>query len=698
MHPSSARGQGLCELKWLVFAIAVASSCCCIRAQERSNSQIPDSLVSDLKLLASDELRGRSAVGDSIFVAAEHIAERYRQIGLETNLINKTPFQSVEMVVQPRPTAAKDNWLELTTASGGGFRVELDKGFSPLAIGRAKARIKAPVAWVGYGIRAKEHTYDDYQGVDVVGRIVMMLRKEPAPADPESPFDGARDSRHAAFRSKVENAIQAGAVAVLFVNDQGSVKRDSQALADRIERESKRLQRTQTQLEALPTEAVKTRGRLLASTELIRGSLAELKRERLERQRGVLGIGQAGRSAVTRSRPPRGPIIVGSIGRDIASQILTAASSKPAAKPGMGDSLLASKEREINTTLKPNSTLLNDVQLEINVGTTESTATSPNVIGVLPGRGSLADESVVIGAHYDHVGMGGFGSLAPGTYAVHNGADDNASGTAMLMQIAERAVATLKDRPSHRRLVFIAFTGEERGLLGSKHYVEQPRFPISQTVTMINLDMVGRLKDNDLTVYGTGSSPRFNAMLDDIESQSDIRFTRIETGFGPSDHESFYSAGVPVLFFFTGLHNDYHRPSDDFDKLNLGGMIRITDIVCQVAVRVATALERPSYVKIKGRPVIRRQLTVYLGVSMSGDPAVARRGNGVVLTQVVSESPADVAGLRVGDRLVSYDTTKIDSVDDLMKQLRQNAPGDTVRIGLVRQGENLTIPVRLRAR
>ncbi len=130
-----------------------------------------------------------------------------------------------------------------------------------------------------------------------------------------------------------------------------------------------------------------------------------------------------------------------------------------------------------------------------------------NVIGVLPGKGELADQTVVIGAHYDHVGMGGYGSLAPGTIAVHNGADDNASGTATVLSSAAQVKTRLDSKESHRRVVFIAFTGEERGLLGSKHYVRNPRFPLESTVAMVNLDMVGRLRDNELTVYGTGSSP-----------------------------------------------------------------------------------------------------------------------------------------------------------------------------------------------
>ncbi|MEM6365147.1 MAG: M20/M25/M40 family metallo-hydrolase, partial [Planctomycetota bacterium] len=330
---------------------------------------------------------------------------------------------------------------------------------------------------------------------------------------------------------------------------------------------------------------------------------------------------------------------------------------------------------------------------------TAAVATSDNVVGVISGRGDLADETIVIGAHYDHVGMGGEGSLAPGTVAVHNGADDNASGTATMLAVASRMNRSLIDVRSHRRVVFIAFTGEERGLLGSKHYVDQPRFPISETVAMINMDMVGRLRDRELTVYGTGSATMFDDLLDETlaELSSDsnlppLQLFRVASGYGPSDHASFYAAGVPVLFFFTGLHTDYHRPSDDFEKLNLDGMIRITDMVCQVSMSLATMKSRPVYAVTSDKITIRRQITVFLGVSLNQQP------NGVLISNVVPNSPADTAGWLVGDQLITLDGRPIQRVKDVFDLLREKSPEQTLPATVRRAGQDVRVVAKLAKR
>ena len=203
-----------------------------------------------------------------------------------------------------------------------------------------------------------------------------------------------------------------------------------------------------------------------------------------------------------------------------------------------------------------------------------------NVVGVLAGEGPLADETIVVGAHYDHVGFGGPGSLAPWTHEVHNGADDNASGTAALIEVAER-LATSEKGP-RRRVVFIAFTAEERGLIGSAYYCRNPRFALEKTVAMINMDMVGRLVDDKLIVYGTGTAAEFDHLMDTTAARLKFEITKHEGGFGPSDHASFYAQKIPVLHLFTGNHNDYHRPSDDVEKLNVPGMRRVVDFVADV--------------------------------------------------------------------------------------------------------------------
>jgi Zn-dependent M28 family amino/carboxypeptidase len=216
-----------------------------------------------------------------------------------------------------------------------------------------------------------------------------------------------------------------------------------------------------------------------------------------------------------------------------------------------------------------------------------------NVLALLEGDGPRADETLIIGAHYDHVGMGGAGSLAPWTRAIHNGADDNASGVVSLLEIARQLAA--QPQPPKRRIVFIAFTAEEIGLLGSQHYVRDPRYPLSQTVAMLNLDMVGRLGDQALTVQGLDTAAEFDEWFEAIATKNELSFSRKRGGNGPSDHATFYGQKIPVMHFFSGLHRDYHRPTDDVDKIDLVGMRRISDVVIDMAIKIANADERPTF-------------------------------------------------------------------------------------------------------
>lgn len=213
-----------------------------------------------------------------------------------------------------------------------------------------------------------------------------------------------------------------------------------------------------------------------------------------------------------------------------------------------------------------------------------------NVVAVLPGSDSLAaSEYVIVGAHYDHLGLGGEGSLAEGPGRIHNGADDNASGTAALIEVAQ---AVSRAGPA-RTVVFIAFTGEERGLLGSRFFVDQPTVPLERTLAMINLDMVGRLEDRALTVNGTGTATAWAELLDGANASipAPLELRSHPSGSGPSDHASFDAAGIPVLHFFTGTHPDYHRPGDDWQKIDGAGLERIIDLVSALVVTLATPSE-----------------------------------------------------------------------------------------------------------
>jgi hypothetical protein len=311
-----------------------------------------------------------------------------------------------------------------------------------------------------------------------------------------------------------------------------------------------------------------------------------------------------------------------------------------------------------------------------------------NVIGVLPGRDPvLRNEAIIVGAHYDHLGLGGFGSLDPdSTGRVHNGADDNASGTAMLIQIAARLAVA----PPARTVVFIGFSGEELGLLGSSYYVKQPVYPLSTTKAMINLDMVGRLRQSRLIVYGSRTAKEFPALLDSLNWYAGFDLKAQGDGYGPSDQSSFYAAGLPVLHLFTDLHEDYHRSTDDWEKINLDGFKRVSDF----AAGLVTALANRS------RPltVVTTVPPIDADTSMSGSGEGAYLGTvpdmidtpgGVRLVGVRAGSPAERAGLRGDDIITRIGTMEVPNLEAMWVALRSHQPGDVVEI-VVRRGNQVT--------
>lgn len=659
-----------------------------------SATDLHDAMVADLKFLTSEELQGRSSVDSTILEAADYIAERFRGLGLQTDLFDGTPLQFIDISVGPQIASGDSNFLviESSTEPAGDNSIDLQnlrvgRDFTPLAIGASNQSVTGDVVWVGYGVRAPEYDYDDYAALDVQGKVVMMLRKEPGANNADSPFDGVGNTRHAFFETKIATAIEQGASAVLIVNDPASVENMVAAVNDRRQGELDRLTKIREQLLALPPDAVNAREKLNSQITRIEEMLNESD-DTATAKRGLLDIVEAGMQSQVGiehvespdgSTPTTRPAIpVLSISRGLANRLLS--------------NRLPEIEAEIDADWKPRSLELPGTQVRLGVELTPSTVRSPNVIGVLPGHGALADETIVIGAHYDHVGMGEFGSLAPGTVAVHNGADDNASGTATMLRVAGNLVRRLagENQPtSHRRIVFIAFTGEERGLLGSKHYVEQPRFPISSTVAMINMDMVGRLNDNELTIYGTGTADGFEDLIAEINDSAKFRIIQVKSGYGPSDHASFYEAGIPVLFFFTGLHSDYHRPSDDFNKLNLTGMDRITDTISQAAERLATMPERPIYAETDKEVQIRHQLTVSMGVKLS------QEADEVIIAEIREAGPADIAGVQAGDRLRMVGEASITRIADVLDQLRLRSPDDVLSIVVQRDTEELPFEITL---
>jgi hypothetical protein len=651
----------------------------CLSAPAAENAAETEArLRNDVAILAADALEGRGVGTEGLNQAADYLARRFAEIGLRTDLYDGSPFQTFEITVAAEMGPRERNRLTLVSPSGR-RDLALGETFTPLATG-GSAAFHAPLVFAGYGITAKslkrgEETfdYDDYARIDARGKVVILLRKEPQQKDEKSPFNGTKTTLHALYSQKLKNALDHGAVAVIVVND-------AQELAGRREQDTKLLKAALDALagyrDRLAAAAPGTADFANAAAGVAKSAAeaAELGKSLSASADVLLPFNGAGDMSTQRKLPvlfcTRGaidPVIQAALGKD-----------------------LATLEREIDSDLVPRSADLAGWQAEGESEVLEKKAQIKNVIGVLEGEGPLADETIVIGAHYDHLGRGGAGSLAPWTVEIHNGADDNGSGTATLLEVARRL--TQAPQKPRRRIVFIAFTGEERGLLGSAHYCRQPRFPLEKTVAMFNLDMVGRLKDDKLIVYGTGTAREFDSLVERLSQQLGFKLTKHPGGFGPSDHSSFYSRQIPVLHLFTGTHSDYHRPSDDTEKLNFAGMRRVADWLLEAVLATDAADQRPTYVENKKYEQIADS-------SAAGDPVAGERPSfgsmpaypnpvkdGVLLEAVMEGSAAERAGIKAGDILIQLGDAKITDLDAFQAALTSHKPGDKVK-AVVRRGE-----------
>ncbi len=362
-----------------------------------------------------------------------------------------------------------------------------------------------------------------------------------------------------------------------------------------------------------------------------------------------------------------------------------------------GVSLSALKEK-IDRDEQPNSAALRAMKVTLSVTLEPIRGRAENIIGIVPGSDPvLKNEIIVIGAHYDHLGFGYYGTRDSSTEGqIHHGADDNASGTAVLLQVARR-LAQSNPRPD-RTIVFAAFSGEEVGLLGSRYYVEHPPFPLSTTKAMLNLDMVGRLRDNRLTVFGTRSAQELSRIINDAARRTGLDIIESDA-IGRSDHMSFYNKKIPSVHFFTGSHPDYHRPSDTSDKVNTDGMARIGDLVTAVAQNIAGTQDPMNFVSLPSRPPAETdQSSRGYGAYLGSIPDFGETVDGVRLAGVTEGSPAALVGLREGDIIISFAGSKIHDLEDLVKLLRAKQPGDEVEIVVLRTGTALTLKTTLQAR
>ncbi|MBX2799906.1 MAG: M28 family peptidase [Myxococcales bacterium] len=360
---------------------------------------------------------------------------------------------------------------------------------------------------------------------------------------------------------------------------------------------------------------------------------------------------------------------------------------------------LASVRAKIDDSYAPSSTALDGLRVSGTVDVLPEQAQVRNVLGVIEGTGALADEVVVVGAHYDHLGMGGNGSMEPGVEAIHNGADDNASGTAAMVCSME---ALARDLPEgdRRTVVGIAFTAEEIGLGGSAYYTDHPLFPNEATNAMVNLDMVGRIRDGNLQALGTDTAPEWEEVLTGPSEAVGITLEMGGDGYGPSDHSSFYEHDIPVIHLFSGSHEEYHTPADDVETLNLEGGAKVTTLLVDVLGSLATRPERLTYVKSEAGPPMAgdsRGRGAYLG-TVPDFSAMASEEGGVLLSDVRGGGPADRAGIQGGDTIVGMAGVEVQNLYDMTFVLRDHRPGDTIEVVVLRGEERLTLKATLGSR
>jgi hypothetical protein len=556
-------------------------------AQRLSPEITAEELRQHVKYLASDELEGRGSGTEGNRKAAAYIAEAFRAYGLKPAGANNGYFQDFEFVAAVK--LGTNNSLLVQWENENPRSLVVDQDFRPLGF-TTNARVSGTAVFAGYGISAPDLKYDDYEGLDVKDRVVIVLRYGPDGQDIHSEF-----YRFTSLRDKARQARERGAAALVVVD-------------------------------AHTDELVK------------------------------LTFDQSHASS---------------------------------------DSIKVSR--------KPVSFALPSLKMTIETDVIKVKSRTANVLGYLEGTDPQhKDEVLVIGAHFDHLGYGGegSGSLVPHLHEIHNGADDNASGTAALLELAQK-FASMSSRT--RTLLFIAFSGEELGTLGSQYYVNNPFFPLERTIAMINMDEVGRLNQNVLTVYGTGTSPTWNALLTKYNTTTTLGDTFalkfVPDGFGPSDHAQFYGKNIPVLFFFTGTHNDYHKPSDDWDKINYEGEERIVRYIYTIADDIQRATPRPQFVRAEpATPGMgagdSRGFTVTLGVI----PDYAEGTEGMKIGGTRPNGPADKAGLKAGDIIIALAGKKVMNIYDYMGILGELKVGQVVEVEVLRDGKRMTFSATMQKR
>ncbi len=560
-----------------------------------------------VKYLASDELKGRFPGTDGIEKAAVYIEDAFKKYGLknfnnsfrqefkvtnalefgtENNVVFETIIQRPGIPKDKLPRA-KQNWA-------------ISQDYVPLAFTENNS-VSGEIAFVGFGISAPELNYDDYAGIDVKDKIVILISDNPDISKKDSPF-----LQYSSIRYKATNARNKGAIGIIMVKIQG----DSMNVFERPEYVN------------------------------------------IGKNSGIVAI-QAWRQSISKFFPKNQSLI--------------------------------ELENKIVASKKPSSLILPNIYVNIQADLKDIKSSTYNIIGYVEGTDSkLKDEYIVVGAHYDHLGYGGPTSMKTGggKPQIHNGADDNASGVASMLELAK----LVAENPLKRTVIFVSFSGEEMGLLGSSYFVNHLPIELNKISTMINLDMVGRMKKNELTVFGTSTAHNLTTIIDSLDLIDTVAIIKASDAYGPSDHASFVMKNIPVLMFFTGLHEDYHKPSDDWDKINFPGMVWATNYVYSVLETLGNNAERPIFHKQEA--AIPEKNTerehgygdVWFGII----PNFEESPLGCKISGASPGSPADKAGMKPDDIIVKINDITIKNLHDFMYEVRSHKAGDVLNVTVLR--------------
>ncbi len=614
-------------------------------------------LHDDVAWLADDAREGRRAGTDQGLVAGRWIADRMRAIGLEPAGDANSYEQKFSVPLEP--SSGGGSWVEL---GGSGRLTEDAQHLAPL-FASEKGEARGKFVYCGYGIELADRGWDDFAGQDLGGRIAVLVRGSPLDAAPAKPV--AADSHGAAAQNLHGAAAQ---------NLHGASAQDPHGASANPSGATPANPHGDVQLVAAGDPFVNAG---LVFTKVMNAkrkgaSAVVLLQHPSDVGRPVLGFHQGGSG--------RAGIPCVSLAWSDAQSIFGPALDEWTRE-------LESRPARASTNDERTLALYADVQ--------RGHGTATNVLGVVPGVDR--SRAVVLGAHYDHLGFGGTGSLAPNDRRIHNGADDNASGTAAVLEVARELRAGPK--PACDVLVAL-WSGEELGLLGSEWWAEHPTLPFEQVVGNVNLDMVGRAGNGKLQILGAGSAALFSGWLEEAGPDADLDLTvnaSASAMAGSSDHATFAKRKKPVLHLFSGLHTDYHKPTDDTERFEADGAARVVVLTLDLVRRMASVGDL-AFVEPPPTPEGERKIQSGFNAWFGSIPNYAFEGPGVKIDGTSSGSPAERAGFLAGDTILTIGEVQIANVYDLTYALQHYKPGDVVLVAFQRYGKREETRVTLSSR